>query len=235
MSWNKGFTKETHLSVMKISQSMKKKHLDNFKEWRDRMKEIGKIPKDYPKFKPSEDLAEFIGVILGDGNISRFPRTERLLLVGNANNPGFINHYAYISTKLFKKAPTIMKAKYANALRLSIYQKHISDRLVIPVGDRSKLQIKIPNWIWKSKHYIIKLLKGFFEAEGSLSIHLPTCTYNFQFKNTNTSLLATVKKGLILLGYHPEIRTNSIRLRKKAEVEKFKKIIQFRKYNCGVI
>lgn len=235
MSWNKGLTKETSLSVMKISQTMKRKHLDNFLNWRNRMKEIGKIPIEYPKFKPSEDLAEFIGVVLGDGNISRFPRTERLLLVGNANNPGFINHYAKIVMELFRKKPTIMKAKYANALRLSIYQKHIADRLEIPTGDRSKLHIKIPRWIWNSNQYVIKLLKGFFEAEGSLSIHLPTCTYNFQFKNNNTSLLSIVKRGLVLLGFHPEIRINSIRLRKRAEVENFKNIIQFRKYNCGVI
>lgn len=67
-----------------------------------------------------------------------------------------------------------------------------------------------------------------FEAEGSLSIHLPTCTYNFQFKNSNQSLLKTVADSLIYLGYHPEIRENAVRLRKKIEVELFKSQIRFR-------
>ena len=74
MSWNKGFTKETHLSVMKISRTMRERHIDNFLNWRNRIKEIGKIPKDYPKLNPTEELTEFIGVVLGDENISQFPR-----------------------------------------------------------------------------------------------------------------------------------------------------------------
>ncbi len=199
------------------------------------MKEIGKIPKDYPKFIPSEELAEFVGVILGDGNISKFPRTERLVIVGNSNNPGFISHYANIANKLFNKKPTIMEVKYENATRISIYQKNISRRLHIPSGDRGKLNIKIPKWIWRRKLYLIKLLKGLFEAEGCLSIHLPTCTYNFQFSNKNKSILETVLKALKLLGYHPEIRPNSIRLRKKSEALHFQNLIRFKKYICGVI
>lgn len=73
MPWNKGFTKNNHPGVMKISQTMRDKHIDNFKRWRDRMRKLGKIPKDYPNFSFSKELAEYIGVILGDGNIITFP------------------------------------------------------------------------------------------------------------------------------------------------------------------
>jgi hypothetical protein len=43
-NWNKGFTKETHPSVKKISTTMKKRGLDNFYQWREKMKKVGKIP-----------------------------------------------------------------------------------------------------------------------------------------------------------------------------------------------
>lgn len=230
MSWNRGFTKNTHSSVMKISLTMRDKHIDNFKNWRNKMKALGKIPSDYPQFPISEDLAEYIGVVLGGGHIQKFPRTERILIISNSNNSGFIQHYSTLTEKLFNKKPVVKKISKENAVRVSLYQKEISRRLCIPTGSRRGLDIKIPIWIWKKEMYIVSFLRGLFEAEGSLSIHKPTCTYNFQFSNRNQSLLNAVAKGLIILGYNPEIRKICVRLRKKMEVEKFKEHISFRKY-----
>lgn len=230
MSWNKGFTKENHSSVMKISQTMRRKKIDNFSKWRNKMRKIGKIPYDYPTFLPSPHLAEYIGVVLGDGNISKFPRTERIIISSNSDNTGFIKHYAKLTKIIFNKKPTINLVNNENCIRISLYQKEISKRLNIPAGNRNNLNIKLPSWIYKNKKNLIKLLKGLFEAEGSLSIHLQTYTYNFQFSNKNKSLLKVVENGLKILGYHPEIRKTSIRLRKKIEVEKFKKMIKFRVY-----
>jgi len=77
MVWNKGLTKFTNKSLLQTSLTMKSKRLDNFRSWREKMKSEGKIPSDYPEFEKNEMLAEYIGVILGDGNISEFPRTQR--------------------------------------------------------------------------------------------------------------------------------------------------------------
>lgn len=233
MSWNRGLNKYTSESVLKISTTFKQKHIDNFKTWREKMRTLGKIPIDYPEFVKDADLAELIGVVLGDGNISSFPRTERMIIVGNSNNLGFINRYALIVEKIFNKKPVISKVRGANCIRISLYQKFISKRLGIPTGNRGKIIFELPLWIKNNEVFLIRLLKGLFEAEASLSIHLKTYTYNFQFTNLNKSLLNIVKEGLISLGYNPEIREISIRLRKKHEVESFKNLIEFRNYNAG--
>lgn len=230
MSWNKGQTKKTHPGVMKISNTMRLRKIDNFRAWRNQMKALGKIPNGYLPIEHCEELAEYIGVILGDGNISKFPRTERLILTGNSNNQGFIKRYAEITQTLFHKKPCVSKLNSSNATRIAFYQKEISNRLGIPCGSRKNLDYTVPKWILKKDGYLVAFLKGLFEAEGSLSIHLPTCTYNFQFRNNNKSLLSAVKDGLIHLGYHPEVRTNSTRLRKRGEVEKFRNLIKFRNY-----
>src|SRR4030042_1614280 len=91
--WNKGKTALTHHSIAKISETFKRKRIDNFKEWRDRMKAIGKIKSTYPVFNRNGDLAELIGVILGNGYIGKFPRTEVLTILSNSNNKGFIKRY----------------------------------------------------------------------------------------------------------------------------------------------
>ncbi len=227
--WNKGHTKETHPSVMKTSQTMRRRGIDNFMAWRQNMVKEGIIRAHYPTLLHSETVAELIGVILGDGNISKFPRCERLILSSNSCNKQFIERYSRLIKIVFEKPPHLEKVKDQNCIRLSIYQKKISQRLRIPTGDRRHLNIFLPKWIQKNKKFLISCLKGLFEAEGSLSIHQPTCTYNFQFANRNINLLNFVEESLRKLGFHPERRLNSVRLRKKVEVLSFEKIIQFRK------
>lgn len=234
--WNKGKTKENNESINKISQTFKLKKINNFKDWRNRMIENGTIKLPKSKLSKCYDLAVFIGLVLGDGHIQKFPRTERLLIVLNTKYPQLIKYTAYLTERLFDKIPAIEYKNNANYARISLYQKNISDRLGVIAGNRAKDYIGVPTWIWKEKQYIIGCLKGLFEAEGSLSIHLQTCTYNFQFSNKSQKLLDDVKRGLIGLGYHPEIRINAIRLRKKIEVGTFNKLIQFRDYSqCGIV
>ena len=44
----------------KISQTMRARRLDNFKQWRDKMKELGKIKSTYPTLKKDGNLAELV-------------------------------------------------------------------------------------------------------------------------------------------------------------------------------
>jgi hypothetical protein len=230
MSWNKGFTKETHPSVLKISKTMRRKKIDNFRRWREKMKTLGKIPRNYPTFPPSQFLAEYIGVVLGDGNISKFPRTERILISANSNNPGFIKRYSVLTEIIFKKKPTINRVSNKNSTRISLYQKDISKRLCIPFGNRNNLNIKIPGWILKNKNYLIGLLRGLYEAEGSFCIHKPTYTYKFLFSNRNESLLENVYRALKTLGFHAHKSKDKIQISKKEEVYKIKNLLKFRQY-----
>lgn len=195
------------------------------------MKTLGKIPNSYPEFLQSVELAEYIGVVLGDGNISSFPRTERILIFSNSNNLGFIERYALITEKLFNKKPYVYKVKSENCIRISLYQKEISSRLGVPCGSRKDKIIELPEWVLSDGQNIIGILKGLFEAEGSYSVHKPTCTHNFAFKNKNESLLEFVYGSLLGLGFHPEKRLDCVRLRRKTEVEVFRDIIKFRQYN----
>lgn len=228
-SWIKGFTKETHPSVYKISETFKRRKLDNFKQWRDRMKKLGRIKSKYPAFRKIGDLAELIGVILGDGNIFKFPRTESLTIVSNAKNIGFTQRYALLVKKIFAKEPTISKP-YKGCVRIRLYEKNISKRLNIPAGSRKNYDANIPSWILKNENYLIRYLRGLYEAEGSFCVHKPTYTYKLLFSNKNPSLLNNVHKALIGLGFHPHAGKHQVQISKKEEVYKVKNLIKFRQY-----
>ncbi len=209
---------------------MKQKKLDNFLVWREKMKSEGKIKSNYPPFPHTSDLAELIGVVLGDGHIEKFPRTERLIIAANSNNEGFVKRYVEIIEKLFHKKPLCTKVKKANCIRISIYEKFISKRLGIPTGNRKNFQFKSPIWILKNRIFLISFLRGLYEAEGSFCIHKPTSTYKLLFKNTNSYLLDSAFEGLEMLGFHPHRSTNQIQLSRKKEVYDCKDLIEFRKY-----
>ena len=231
--WNKGLTKENNSQVKKISDTFKRKNINNFLKWRYKMIQKGEIIPNRPPLIKSSHLALLTGLILGDGNIHRFPRTEKLTITLGLDKPNLILFTETLVEEIFKKKPKTLKHNTGNAVRIYIYQKQISERLEIPSGNRRYSTTGIPRWTWKSKEYLISCLRGLFEAEGSLSIHLPTYTYNFAFSNRNIKLLDDVRKALVKLGFHPEIRPDAIRLRRKEEVKYFKNLINFRRYDIA--
>ena len=228
--WNKNFTKDTHPSVRKISETMKRKKIDNFAKWREQAKKNGLIRSKYPTFIKNEDLAELIGVILGDGHIYKFPRTEELSIFSNSNNPGFIKRYSNLVHKIFNHKPAITNHGGKNCIRIRIYQKNIASRLNIPYSPRKLLHIKIPIWILKKNKFIVKYLRGLYEAEGCYCIHKPTSTYKVFFSNANISILNNVFQLVKKLGFHPHKDTLRVQISRKKEVFEFLNLIQFRKY-----
>ncbi len=228
--WNKGKTKNTHPGVAKISLTMKRKKVDNFKQWREKMIQAGRIKTKYPPLEKSSQLADFIGVVLGDGHIHKFPRTESLEIYSHAQNLGFIQRYSNLVQHVFGKRPKVSKKGDSNCTRIRIYEKHISKRLNIPPGNRNHLKIKIPNWIWNNEKFLINCLRGLYEAEGSFCVHKPTYTYKLIFQNNNNALLNFVFSALQELGFHPHRSKNRIQISRKDEVYNLKNLINFRNY-----
>ncbi len=229
-SWSKGLTKETNPSLMKTSETMRIRKLDNFKKWRDRMKSEGKIKSSYPALVKNENLAELIGVVLGDGHVGVFPRAECLRIVGTSTNHGFVERYSKMVERIFNKKPYVAKRKQSNATDITIYEKNISKRLGVPTGARKELALPIPNWIRRSKKFQIAYLRGLYEAEGCYAVHLPTGTHKFIFTNMNKSLISNVFELVQRLGFHPHISANKVQVSRKEEVQKLKKLLKFRFY-----
>lgn len=231
--WNKGKTKDTDPNVKKISETFLKKKIDNFSAWRIKLIQSGDIVTSYSPLPHSVKLAILIGLVLGDGNIHEFPRTDKLTITLGLDKLELIEFTRSLVFFIFEKKPAVLKYSTAKAVRITLYQKQISERMGIPTGNRKHSTTGIPEWVWRSNEYLVGCLKGLFEAEASLCVHLPTSTHNFSFHNKNKTLLQNVSRALKILGLNPEIRPYAIRLRKKDEVKYFEKLIQFRSY-CGI-
>ncbi|MEN9582698.1 MAG: hypothetical protein RL641_652 [Candidatus Parcubacteria bacterium] len=209
---------------------MRRKSIDNFRAWREEMKIIGVLKSVYPPLVKNGDLAELIGVTLGDGHICKYPRTEELRIISNANNPGFIKRYANLIEKVFGKKPTVRASNQQNSVSIGFYEKQISRRIGIPTGARLSLDIPIPAWISKKDEFVVRYLRGLYEAEGSFCVHKPTSTYKLFFSNRNASLLDNVYYSMQSLGFHPHRSKYAIQLSRKAEVYRAIEVLGFRKY-----
>jgi intein-encoded DNA endonuclease-like protein len=193
------------------------------------MKQLGKIPSKFSEFEKDENLAELIGVVLGDGHIRKYPRTEELSIFSNAKNKGFVNRYSDLILKIFNKQPAVTKHG-DGCVRIRIYQKNIQKRLGVPYSPRGELRIEVPNWILKNKKYIVSYLRGLYEAEGCYCTHEKTSTFKMFFTNRNISMLNNVYELVKYLGFHPHRSLYQVQLSKKVEVHEFLRLIQFRVY-----
>lgn len=224
--WNKGLTKEVHPSLSRLSKTMASRNQFNFSSWLEEKRKIGSR-----YLVKSEDLAELIGVMLGDGCIEKFPRTERLYVSFNSKDNSYIKHVATLLKKIFQKEPSLYRSKAENSVRLSLYQNNLSERLEIPTGNKIKNDVKVPKWIKGSKAFTRKCLKGLFETDGSFVIDSKNYTYVIEFKNKCSRLLTDVCDMLNNLGFHPQKGKTYVRMARKAEVNNFISFINFRNLN----
>jgi len=229
--WSKGHTKETHPSVAKISDTFRKKKIDNFAQWRKKAREEGLIPLSYPPLQKTEQLAFLHGLILGDGHIRAHPRTECLTITLGTDKPKLWKKAKKLVEEVFQKEPSVYKPKDVNCVAIRLYQKSISKRLGIPTGSRKNIVNRIPNWIRSNRKLLIIWLRGLYEAEGCFCIHKPTYTYKLIFTNKNESLLSAVYQSLCSLGFHPHRSKYKVQVSRKKEVYAVKDLIKFRNYD----
>ncbi len=123
-----------------------------------------------PKY--SESLAEFFGLMMGDGGINN-PWQSNITL--NAlKDKNYSDYITKLCLILFDIAPVIRKRKKSQALVVCLSSTTIVDFLVangLPRGNKLKNGLKIPEWILNRKSYRIACVRGLIDTDGGLFIH----------------------------------------------------------------
>jgi len=129
--------------------------------------------------KVTEELAEFLGIMVGDGNIycEAEKGTYRFVITGHSENDAeyLIKHVTNLLIHLFGKRPGIWKYKKKKSIAISICSKEIIEFLItigIPSGRKSQTII-IPKLIVKNPDFKIKsgFLRGLADTEFSVLFH----------------------------------------------------------------
>lgn len=221
--WNKGQTKETHPSLAKLARTMASKPQSNFENWLRTKRKVS-----YPSLKKTVELAELVGIILGDGSLGKLPRTEALYVSCNSKDMEYVARIADLIEQVLQKKPKIYRSKTDNFVRIRIYQNDLSKRLQIPPGNKIKNNVSVPVWIKNKREFVISCLKGLFETDGCFNNDRKYYTYVIEFKNYCHQLLEDVFEMVEGLGYNPQKGKNYVRLARQSEVKSFMALIDFR-------
>lgn len=126
--------------------------------------------------RTTPELAELIGIMLGDGNIYMKNNRYEIMIAGDANEDFEYhnNHIMDLFKKLFNAEP-ITKYKFSPDGRKSITTKIESKAIcqfytkILGLPSGKKRDIQVPKCIYDSEEYICKFLKGI--ADTDFTIH----------------------------------------------------------------
>lgn len=176
----------------------------------------------------SVDLAEFIGIFLGDGSLGKHYIG---IYLNSVSDRLYISYVKKLCTQLFKGATvTCNKKKNENCTRVQISSVIVARFLT---GMRLKPKA-IPSWIYNSESYIKACIRGLFDTEGSISFKIYKAKKKISvykqlnFRNANLDLIKFVRDNLKLFGFKPTMSLKrSLYLSTHESIELFRQLIGF--------
>lgn len=190
------------------------------------------------KIEKNERTAEFIGVLLGDGNLTdfsyetdeRYVTNYRIKVTVNEKERLLIEKVKELFYDISGKEPSIYDVKGDKGYDIIVYSKDLIEelkKLGLKPGNKVKNQIGVPDWIKNDEKYIKNCLRGLIDTDGTIYTRGRDGYKVVQFKNRSEPLLNDFAKMCEDLG----IRTSSggqytVQVAAQDEVSKFIKIIE---------
>ncbi|MBS3092670.1 hypothetical protein J4466_04600 [Candidatus Pacearchaeota archaeon] len=195
-----------------------------------------------PKINFDERLAEFVGIVLGDGHIFSHKKGKKLGVYG-IRIAGDLNkdeeyHNVYIKNlckDIFNlKTREVTQKQKNNARFLDISSKelvNLFNSMGIKSGNKIKNQSTIPEWVFCNDLYLKACLRGLIDTDGSIfrMSNKDPNLIRINFTSYNITLMDDVRNAFIKLGFHPSkvILNRNIYLSRQEEIRKYLKEIGF--------
>ena len=121
---------------------------------------------------PSCELAEFLGIMTGDGYMNKYGKYFSLLEIAgdsNLDNHYLTTHVTPMIKSLFNLEPSVFFKKNENSMYLRLMSKGLNAYLEsIGFKNGKKGQISVPSWVCEDEEYMLSFLKGLADTDGSL-------------------------------------------------------------------
>ena len=176
-------------------------------------------------------MAEFCGILLGDGNIDN---TRVAVCLHNANEL----EYGRVAARLIKELFDL-EAKFevrahnslvvvAHSVKLVKYLT--SEEIGLKKGDKVKQQVGVPNWILDGgEKYWVACVRGLMDTDGGPCRDVdrryspPHRFVRLVFRNSSIPLLDGMEEMLKKLGYHPRkyVGHHCVHLNRREEIRRY--------------
>lgn len=202
--------------------------------WETKGKFTTKICRSLAFHKPQKStlLAEFIGIAMGDGGMTKRQITITLHHIDDLAYSKFV---AALIKKLFYVIPAIYHHEKDSVNNIVISRSGLVQHLHtlgLPIGNKVKQCFDIPQWIQENEKYMIACIRGLVDTDGSLFVHTYRVNgkyYSYKklsFCSSSSPLRNTVSRFLQNHGFH--IRTAQevdLRIESKAGIEHYMHLI----------
>lgn len=122
--------------------------------------------------KHSVCLAEFFGIMLGDGGINNSWQAN--ITLNAIKDKDYSAYVLGLCHTLFGIIPPIRKRKGKQAVVVSLASTTVVDFLVeqgLPRGNKLKNGLQIPQWILRNKKYRVACVRGLVDTDGCIFVH----------------------------------------------------------------
>lgn len=209
------------------------------RKWFEWWEQEGKY-KDFPLARPKEvrkpeyskELAEFVGIILGDGGISQYQVVVTLHATDDKEYGSFVTK---LIKNLFKVPVAIYPSKKDSVIDYVVSRVELVrflEKLGLKQGNKVKHQVDIPDWIRGNNEYSIACVRGLVDTDGCVFTHRYTVkekVYSYKklsFTSRSEPLRQSVFQILKDVGLRVRFGTNfDVRVDSKEDMEKYFRIV----------
>ncbi len=210
------------------SEKVRKGQWEKWWERKGRQDAIERSTKHITIPERSESLAELVGILLGDGGITR--QTVSVTLDAKTDKA-----YAVFVSKRIKELFGVVPKRYfhktARAVTLVVARRELSDfccALGLPIGNKIKQGIHIPDWVVSDPVFARACVRGLVDTDGCFFTHSYRSAgkeYSYlkiDFTSRSPRLLADVAGILQKEGFYVKLSSRAcVRIESKEGVARY--------------
>lgn len=192
-----------------------------------RLHTIANTPLNIERAQKSSELAEFIGIMMGDGTMSTYHIGITLHASDDAEYASFVVEFI---KNLFGVHPKVYKRKEKNAIVITVARKLLVaylHKLGLPMGNKIEQNLDIPSWITKNSAYAKACVRGLMDTDGSVFTHTYTSKgkkYSYKkvsFTSASPALLISVHNILSKNDISSHISKTNLRIDSRVSVDTY--------------
>jgi hypothetical protein len=170
----------------------------------------GKPKKTMILAEKSDDLAEILGIVLGDGHLENSHKSGQFAVKICGGEVDLTYLESFVSTlflRVFGKRLKTFRFKTAKAVMYYLNDKNVEFTLEhygLIAGNKREKDASIPSWVFENDGYLKACLRGLFDTDGTVfskssNHNIPQLELTSKVSGIQTSY----RKGLLQLGFQP--------------------------------
>lgn len=174
------------------------------------------LPSEFKKPNYSDELAEFVGIVLGDGGLTHDQCVISLHMIDDIEYSEYVRKLA---NKLFDANATTASYPKHNVIKVTISGIKFIEILKsfgLLVGNKMNHMIDMPNWIKANPDYLLACMRGLYDTDGTAFTHKHTVLghkyvhFGVGFCSASKPLFNSYAVGLSKFGFKPHFNETNI-------------------------